>query len=145
VKTLAAGPGLRPGAYGRGQASVEFALAGVAFLLLLFAIMEMALAVLAYNTISFAASEAVRYGSAVQAANQNTASTNTAIQNVAIAAAPDLNLTSGNVAVTWSTDSLITSRNDIAVTISYNYPLSIPFLKATTLPLTSTSKMMASQ
>src|SRR5271163_800727 len=44
-----------------GTGAVEFALAAAAFLLLMFSIIEMALLVYSYNTISHAARECVRY------------------------------------------------------------------------------------
>lgn len=146
VDASGAAPGGLPGRYDRAQGTVEFAFCAVAVFLLLFGIMEMALAILAYNSISFAASEAARYGAAVQSSNQNTSSTNTAIQNVAIGAAPDIPLTASNIVVTWPSDSLMSGRVDINVAIAYNYPLSIPFMKnPVTLSLTATSTMMASQ
>jgi Flp pilus assembly protein TadG len=151
----------RPRRHSHGQATFEFAFAGVVFLVLLFTIMEMALAVLAYNSISFAVSEAVRYGSALPAtatdlapAAQNTAAGTSAVQAVAEAAASSVSLTAADIVVTWPSDSLYTGGTDVAITITYDFSLAIPRLPwqslathpaSISLPLTVTAQMLCSQ
>ena len=122
----------------RGQAAVEFALAASVFLLLTFGIIETALVVYAYNTISNATRECVRY-----AIVHSSASTSQ-IQQVTVNYARIAGLTSGNVSVSWPADPNLPSRNDAQCTISYNYNLDIPFLPPKTLTLASTSRMLVS-
>jgi len=85
-----------------GTGAVEFALAAAAFLLLMFSIIEMALLVYSYNTISHAARECVRYAIVHSPTGPNPA-TAAQIQNVTIGYAdlPSPNqLTPSEVAVT---------------------------------------------
>ena len=146
------GPRPRPGRYSGGQGTVEFAFAGVMFLFLIFTIMEMALAVLAYNSICYAASEAARYGSALPPSGttgvtvtQNSAGGTSAVEGVAEAAAASITLTASNFTVTWPSDSLFSGGTDVSVRITYNFALSIPGMTAVTLPLTATAQMLCSQ
>jgi Flp pilus assembly protein TadG len=140
----------------RGQSSTEFAMVAFVFFLLVSSIMMMGEAVLAYNSMSAAAEEAVRYAVANGPNSPNPAS-QTAIEGVAVNVAPQLNLTEttfnsngsinyqGNVTATWVTDSYISTRSDAKVVINYNYALKIPWMSAVTLHLSATSQMMASQ
>ena len=140
----------------RGQSSTEFAMVAFVFFLLVSSIMMMGEAVLAYNSMSAAAEEAVRYAVANGPNSPNPAS-QTAIEGVALNVAPQLSLTEttfnsngsinyqGNVTATWVTDSYISTRSDAKVVINYNYALKIPWMSAVTLHLSATSQMMASQ
>ena len=127
-----------------GQAMVEFVLIATAFFLLTFGIIEMGLAVYTYNTISEASREAVRYA-AVHSPTSANPVTNAQIQQVAINAANGMNLTSSNVAVSWPADQNLPTMDDAEVQISYSYGISIPFMSAMTVRLTSTSRMLVSQ
>ncbi len=136
--------------WSRGQMMTEFAGVASAFLLLLIAVMMMGEAVMAYNSMSNAAEEAVRYAVANGPNSPNPAS-QTAIEQVAVNVAPQLHLTitsggtTGNVTSSWVTDANISTREDAKVVINYNYALKIPFMTSVTLHLTATSQMMASQ
>jgi Flp pilus assembly protein TadG len=127
-----------------GQAMVEFVLIATAFFLLTFGIIEMGLAVYTYNTISEASREAVRYAAVHSPTSANPA-TNAQIQQIAINAANGVNLTSSNVAVSWPADQNLPTMDDAEVQITYSYGISIPFMSATTVQLTSTSRMLVSQ
>jgi Flp pilus assembly protein TadG len=130
-----------------GTGTVEFALAATAFLLLTFSIIEMALLVYSYNTISQAARECVLYAIVHSPTGPNPA-TAAPIQNVTISYAdlPSPNqLTASGVAVTWPADSSLPSQQDAQCSISLNYVLRIPFLPLVTLPLTATTRMLVSQ
>jgi Flp pilus assembly protein TadG len=135
------------GYYPRGQAAVEFALAATVFLLLTFAIIEMAMVVYSYNTISHAARECVRYaivhsptGPSPASAAQIEATT------VAYADLPAPNqLTSNNVTISWPADPNMPSLKDAQCSISLNYSLGVPFLPPKTLRLTATARMLVSQ
>jgi Flp pilus assembly protein TadG len=127
-----------------GQAMVEFVLIATAFFLLTFGIIEMGLAAYTYNTISEASREAVRYAAVHSQTSANPA-TIAQIQQVAINAANGVNLTSSNVAVSWPADQNLPTMDDAKVQITYSYGISIPFMSAMTVQLTSTSRMLVSQ
>lgn len=127
-----------------GQAAVEFALSAALFILLLFGVVEMALAAYNYNMVCSAAREAVRYAIVHSPTSPNPA-TVSQIQQVAIDYAPALNLTSSNISVNWPADANLPSMNDAQVTISYNYQIAVPFLQPVALTLTTTSQMLVSQ
>jgi len=127
-----------------GQTMVEFALAASLFLLMLFATIEMAQTVLAYNSLCFAAREAARYAM-VHGPNSANPATTAQIQQVAINAAPSLTLNAGNISVSWPADSNLPLQQDAQVQISYNYKLQIPFLPTVTLKFVSTSQVLVSQ
>jgi Flp pilus assembly protein TadG len=127
-----------------GVTAVEFALVATAFFMLIFGTIQMALAVSAYNSLSAAAREAVRYAVVHSPTSANPASTSQ-IQQVAISAAPALNLQTSNITVSWPSDTNIPSEDDAEVAISYNYRVKIPFMSAITLTLASSSQMLVSQ
>jgi hypothetical protein len=127
-----------------GQTMVEFMLSAALLLTLVFGIMEMALMVFNYNSISNAARETARYAIAAGPNSPSPASTSQ-IQAFAMKSAPSLKLTASDVNVSWITDPNLSSRQDAKITVSHTYPLSVPFLLKVNLKLTSTSQMMASQ
>ena len=127
-----------------GQTFAEFALTAAVFLLLMFAVMEMAMAVFAYTTICEAAREAARYAIAHSSTSANPA-TNAQIQQVAINAAPTLGLTTTNVSVNWPADSNLPSQKDVQITISYPYTLRVPLMSPITLTLAASSQSLVSQ
>lgn len=130
-----------------GTAAVEFALAAMVFLLLTFSIIEMALLVYSYNTISHAARECVRYA-IVHSPTGPDPATVSQIQNVTIGYA-DLSspnqLTTSGVTVTWPADPSLPGQQDAQCKVFLNYVLRIPFLPLVTLPLSATSRMLVSQ
>lgn len=137
----------------RGQSAVEFSMVATAFLLFLSGVMFMGEAVMAYNSMSSAAEEAVRYAVA-NGPNSLNPATQATIEQVAVNIAPQLHLTctgcpgnsgSGNVTSSWVSDPSLSGRNDALVVINYNYSLKIPFMSAVTLHLTATSQMLESQ
>jgi Flp pilus assembly protein TadG len=130
--------------WSRGQSAVEFALVATAFLLFLSGVMLMAEAVLAYNGMSSAAEEAVRYAVA-NGPNSPSPATTAQIQQVAINVAPQVPLTTSNITVSWITDANMATRQDAKVVVSYDYPLKVPWMTKVTLHLSATSQMMASQ
>jgi Flp pilus assembly protein TadG len=113
-------------------------------LLLTTAVMMMGEAVLAHNSMSSAADEAVRYAVA-NGPNSPIPATNAQIQQIAINMAPEVPLTDSNVSVSWVADANISTRQDAVVVVSYDYPIKIPFMSKVTLHLSATSQMMASQ
>ncbi len=126
------------------QTLVEFALVASIFLLLLFAIMQLSLAVLTYNTVCFAAREAARYGM-VHGPNSPNPATNAQIQQIAINAAPSLNLQASNITVNWVTDPNLPSKQDVQVKLTYTYAIQIPFVAPVTANFVTSSQMLVSQ
>lgn len=126
------------------QSLVEFALVASIFLLLLFAILQLSLAVLTYNTVCFAAREAARYGM-VHGPNSPNPATNAQIQQIAINAAPSLNLQASNITVNWVTDPNLPSKQDVQVKVTYSYAIQIPFVTPVTANFVTTSQMLVSQ
>jgi Flp pilus assembly protein TadG len=126
------------------QAMVEFALVASLFLLLMFAVLQLSLAVLTYNSVAFAAREAARYAIVHGPSGPNPA-TNTQIQQVAINAAPALSLSASNINVNWVTDPNLPTKQDIQVKVTYPYQIQIPFVSAVTANFASTSQLLVAQ
>jgi Flp pilus assembly protein TadG len=124
----------------------EFAVTAGAFLLVLFGIMEMALAVNAYNDVSTAAREAARYAVVHSPTSNNNPSTTppySDIQQQAVDYAPFLS--TSDVTVSFPSDAQIPSQKDALIQITHTYPLSIPFMSSINLQLSSSSRMLVSQ
>jgi len=130
--------------FGAAQTLIEFALVASLFLLILFATLQLALAVLTYNSVCFAAQEAARYGM-VHGPNSPNPATTTQIQQIAINAAPSLNLSASNITVNWVADPNLPSKQDVQVKVSYTYPIQIPFVTPVTANFVTTSQMLVSQ
>jgi len=129
-----------------GQAMAEFAVVAAAFLLLIFGIMEMGLAVNAYNDVSTAAREAARYAvvhSPTSANNPSTTPPYSDIQQQAVGYAPFLS--TSDVTVSFPADAQLTTQKDALVQITHSYPLNIPFMSAVNLQLSASSRMLVSQ
>jgi len=127
-----------------GHTAVEFAVVTSTFLMLLFGVIQMGLAVYNYNSVCEAAREAVRYAVVHSPTSANPATT-AQIQQVAMNAATGVSLAAGNIAVSWPADANLPSLKDAQVKITYSYSFHIPFMSQATLNLTSTSQMLVSQ
>jgi Flp pilus assembly protein TadG len=133
-----------------GQGMVEFAIVATALLMLLLAMMTMGEAVYTYNTMSQAAREAVRYAVVHSPTSPNPAS-NDQIAQIAVNYAEAVGFTKSDVTVTWPKDPNINNISnkadayDAQVAITYAYKTHVPFLKAMSFNLTSTSRMLVSQ
>ena len=123
---------------------VEFALVVSIFLLLLFALFQLSLVLLTYNSITFAAREAARYGMVHGPKSPNPA-TSSEIQQVAINAAPSLGLSASNVNINWVTDPNLPTKQDIQVQITYSYQFQIPFVTPAKASFVSTSQLIVAQ
>jgi Flp pilus assembly protein TadG len=122
----------------------EFAAVATGLFLLMFGLMSLGSAVYAYNTVSNATREAVRYAIVHSPTSPDPASTSE-IQQVAIDYAVGLPLTADDITVTWPSDSANSKKTDAQVQVSYPYQISIPFMSPITVTLTSTSRMLVSQ
>ena len=143
---------------GEGGASlVEFAIASSILLTLIFGVMNLSLALYAYHFISNAAREGTRYaivrGSACTSMDCPVSAAN--VQHYLTANPfPGIDTSKMTVTTTWpdSGDSCTPSvtpcnnpGNNVLVMVTYQFPLSIPFIPAETLNMTSTSEMVISQ
>lgn len=144
----------------QGSAIVEFALSAVILLALIFGVIGMCLATYAHHFISDAAREGTRYamvrGSSCATYGNFSApcpvTTSAQVQTyVRSLTYPGIDSNSLNVTATWPTTggactpSVSPCNNPgnlVKVTVSYAFPLIIPFIPARTLTMTSTSQMV---
>jgi Flp pilus assembly protein TadG len=145
----------------RGSSLVEFALSAAILLTLVFGVLVMSMALYSYHFISEAAREGTRFamvrGSSCSTYGKFAAdcpASAAQVQNYV----QDLDfpgITAGNMTVTttWpTTGSACTPTvtpcdnpgNLVRVVVTYQFPLTIPFVPARTLTMTSTSQMVIS-
>src|SRR5260370_4947090 len=115
--------------YGAGQSATEFALVATVFLLTMFGIFMMGSMVFDYNSISSAAREAARFA----LVHGSTSASASAIQTVAINAAPSLGLTTDEVVVTFPTALKVPSLLHSKIVIIYPYTIEVPILSSQSL------------
>jgi Flp pilus assembly protein TadG len=142
-----------------GQSTLETALSAIAVLTLFLGVMQMCLALYTYHFVSEAAREGTRYamvrGSSCfgfsSACPAQASDVQTYVRGIGFPGIVPANVT---VTTTWPTtgssctpSSLPCNNpgNFVQVTVQYKYPLSIPFVPSSSLPLSSTSKMAISQ
>jgi Flp pilus assembly protein TadG len=130
------------GRYQSGQALVEFSIIAASVLMLIFALINCALAVYQYNFVSFAAREATRYA-AVRGSTSGSPASTTDITNFVDAEANGLNTSKLTVSTTWIPDNKPGSAVQIQVT--YPFSFAIPFLNLISVNLTSTSQLVIMQ
>jgi len=132
------------GRHRAGQATVEFAIVATAFFLLMFAVIQMGMAIYAYNTLWSATQEGARYA-VMHGPNRTPTAQASDVKNVMLNTGAMLQ--SGNLTVTlsWPTDANLSSQKDALVNSTYNYQFQIPFLTTFTLPLKSNAQMLAEQ
>jgi Flp pilus assembly protein TadG len=150
-----------------GAAILEMALSVGILLTFIFGIMEVCLAAYTYHFISEAAREATRYAivrgssfttdctaptlaTCTAQGGNNTGDIATYVQNFGF---PGIDPNKMTVNSTWLTsagtacgitDICKAPGNQVQVTITYNFPLSVPFVPVNTWALTSTSQMVIS-
>ena len=141
-----------------GAASVEFALSVTALLTLIFGILAMCMALYSYHFVSEAAREGTRYAmvrgndcSKYGKFGSNCPITTSAPVQTYVRSLtyPGINTNNMNVTTTWPTASCSPAitpcnypGNLVRVSVSYQFPLSIPFIPARTLTMTSQSQMV---
>lgn len=151
----------RSRARSRGQSLVEFALVFPIIILLVVAFAEVGRAVFAYNTIANAARQAVRVATVNQLSDvtdcdetrpvEDPYEPHWSLRGCAIAAASSLRITAANVSVTYSPPPATTLSCTptlhvgciAAVTVTYSYSVSTPFVNWIIRPFTmsQTSQM----
>lgn len=132
----------------------------IILLAVLFGVIEICLALYTYHFISAAAREGTRYaivrGFSCQAPGNPCPATKADIQNyVSTLGFPGINIPSSDVSVTWAaypaggscspSSSCNNPGNMVTVTVKYSFPLSVPFVPSSKIPMTSTSAMVISQ
>jgi Flp pilus assembly protein TadG len=130
----------------RGQAMSEFAMTLVPFLLLTFGIIQFGRGIYAYNLVSYAAREGSRWAS-VRGADNTTPSgpaTSGTVSSFVKGKVAGVDTNALSVATTWPNGNK-NPGSPVDVTVSYPFPLSIPFISTATLQLSSTSEMVISQ
>ena len=124
----------------RGQALAEFAIGTFAFLLVLFATMDMSRALYAYNFVSEAARDATRYAAVHGKSSKQPASTST-IQTLVSNEALSLDPTALTVTTIWTPDN--SPGNTVKVQVSYTFKPIFPLLPSN-IAVSSTSQMVIS-
>ena len=142
-----------------GSAILEMALSVGILLTFIFGIMEVSLAAYTYHFISEASREATRYAIVRGSACNSFANCNidgpglqTYIRGIAFPGISPLSLTVAASATTPAgttcTGTLTPCNvpgNPVQVTVTYTFPLGIPFMPSRTLTMSSTSQMIISQ
>jgi Flp pilus assembly protein TadG len=142
-----------------GSSLVEFALSSVVLFTLVFGVMAMCLALYTYHFVSDAAREGTRYaivrgsscstyGNFGSACPVTSAQVQTYVQGLGF---PGINSSDMTVTTAWPTTGSTCSPsvtpcnnpgNLVKVTVTYAFPLSIPFVSPSLLTLTSSSQMV---
>lgn len=147
-----------------GATLVEVAISAVILLAMLFGIIEFSLALYTYNYVSDAARDGTRWaivrGSQCLSLDHCNASATDISNYVTSIQYPGIDSAKMTVTANWYTQSGTTPRtwtlcdpaattcnvsgNQVRVTVTYAFPLSVPFWRATTLNVSSTSSMVVS-
>lgn len=145
-----------------GATLVEMAVALTVLIAVLFGIIEMCLALYTYHYISDAAREGTRYAivrgancSALTNCNATATQIGNYVKNLGYPGINTANMTvnttwwtpSSTQPTTWSSCTSGTCNSPgyaVQVSVTYAFPLSIPYWKATTLTVSSTSQMVIS-
>lgn len=144
-----------------GNTMVEMALSALLLLCFIFGVMEICLALYTYHNISEAAREATRFA-IVRGSSCTSWSTacpasdtdiETYVQNLGYPGI-DPDPSKLTVTPTWSaypngascpaTGPCNSAGNLVTVKVHYNFPLSLPYISITTIPMSSTSSMIIS-
>lgn len=170
ARVAAGGRFCRPLRGDDGEGLVEMAISIAVVLMLLFGVFDFSLAFYTYHYVSDAAREATRYAivrgnrSCIQTPNlSNCDASGPAITSYLQSLDyPGIDTSQLGVTTTWNTavkqssgamtwngcgtaDACKAPGNQVQVTVTYPFPLSIPFWQQTTVQLTSTSEMVISQ
>ena len=143
-----------------GAALVEMALSALLLLCFIFGVMEVCLALYTYHNISEAAREATRFAivrgnSCTSWATACPASASDVQNYVVNLNYPGIDPSKMTVTPVWSAytagftcpgapSPCNTTGNLVTVTVKYNFPLSLPFVSITNIPMSSTSAMIIS-
>ena len=126
----------------RGQAMVESALALTVFLMFIFGILEFGRAVWAYNQVAYLSHDGARYAIVHGSASPQPATAAqiaTYVQNAAIGLPP----AAVSVTTAWAPDN--SPGSQVSVRVQYTVQFLGPFMPASSLPVSATSRMIISQ
>ena len=145
----------------QGSALVEFALSAVLLLTLIFGVMAISVALYSYNVVSEAAREGTRYAivrgnkcnsfASACPANVDGSDVQTYIRSLSFPGITPGNLTAAsvyssvNAAACTPSASCNNPGNQVKVTVTYSFPLIIPFVPNRTLTMSNSSQMVISQ
>jgi Flp pilus assembly protein TadG len=149
----------RSGMDERGTSTIEFALGATLLFMVVFGIIAMALALYTYNVVSESAREGARYAIVrgtdchfASACPATAANIQTYVQNLGFPAITPANLTAATVWSAYPAGGTCTPSascknpgNQVQVTVSYPFPVVIPFVPHRTLTMSSTAAMVISQ
>lgn len=133
---------------------VEFALASVILFTLVFGVMAMCLALYTYNIVAEAAREASRYaivrGSACSSSTFSDCKVTRGQLEAYVQSIPWPGINSSSLTIPKTNGLSWPNGNNnpgspVKVTVTYTYPLNIPFVSSQTLQMSSTSQMLISQ
>ena len=125
----------------KGQTYVEFAFSAVAFLTLIFLLVNVSTALYAFNFVAYAAREGTRFAAVHGRSNPSPAGA-TDITSLIDTEAYGLNPRKLKVTTTWSPDNQPGST--VAVQVRYTFTFMVPFVALPPVNLTSNSQMMIS-
>jgi Flp pilus assembly protein TadG len=143
-----------------GAAMVEFALASTILLTLVFGVLGMSMALYSYHYVSYAAREGTRYaivrGSTCPAALSGCPAYGTGVDVQTYLRGfnyPGIKPSALTVTTTWPSSSGCSPSSNpcdnpgnlVQVTVSYVFPVAVPFVPLNNLTMTSTSQMVISQ
>jgi len=151
VRRFLTGAGLKDD---RGQSLVEFAMVASVLFLTIAGALKVCLAVYTYHYVSEVSHEAIRYAAVHGSKSSSPISTNDAIQTyvrtnltypgissslLTTSTTWDTYPTSGNCPVSGACNQ---PQNLVTVTVSYAFPLSLPYSSSKTLTMSSTAAMV---
>jgi len=132
----------------RGQAATEFALIATAFVMLVFGCIDIARAIYSYNTVCYAATNAIRYAS-LNGASSSSPATSSSIQTLVMTFANGLNATStcpvsggGALCATTTWNPNNSAGSTVKVVVAYNFQPLAPFLPTAILLFSDTTQMV---
>ncbi|MEP7341699.1 MAG: TadE/TadG family type IV pilus assembly protein [Acidobacteriota bacterium] len=123
----------------RGGTLVELALILPIFFLLIFGVLDFGRGIWAYNTLSYASREGVRYA-IVRGSKSQTPASVSDIRQIVIAQTGGLDASKLTVTVTWLPNN--SPGSNVKVQAQYNFVSLVPLLNLGTIALTSSSNMV---
>ncbi len=125
-----------------GQSTTEFAVVALGILIFIFAVMQGASAVSAYNFVTYSARDAARYAM-VRGASSPQPVASTDVKNFVLAEAQGINTQAVTVTTTWNPNN--NPGSTVKVTVAYSFAPIARIASKITLSLSSTSQMVISQ
>ena len=125
-----------------GQAAVEFAMTAVVLFLLTFGIMNFAMAIYAYNLVSYAAREGSRYA-AVRGSSSPAPVAASDVTSFVRGETSGLNPTNMTITTSWLPDN--NPGSFVQVEVQYTFSFLMPLVTLPSVTLESTSQLVITQ